>query len=158
MQWNDRKIVLGVLPMILIVATLVSLVFFWTRYLHIREEAREHAGHKDFPEYAAQELHMTGVQLDSLKKIEAQNGDQVHRHVSEVNDAKVALLGLLSREGISDSAMRPYLVRIGEEQMKLDSSAFRYFERMRKVCREEQKPAFDRMIKEVVVAKGNRHK
>jgi hypothetical protein len=46
--------------------------------------------------------------------------------------------------------MSAYASRIGEKQMALDLSTFHYFQSIKALCNEEQKPKMDSFIKQIV--------
>ena len=68
----------------------------------------------------------------------------------EITKAKEEFFSLIYQEGISDSTLNSYAAKIGEKQMALDISTFHYFQSIKALCKEEQKPKMDSFIKQIV--------
>ena len=69
---------------------------------------------------------------------------------ADVRRSKEDFFALIYNEGVSDSAINSYAAKIGEKQMALDLSTFRYFQSIKALCTEEQKPKMDSFIKQIV--------
>jgi len=68
----------------------------------------------------------------------------------DVTKSKEEFFSLIYQEGVSDSAINAYAARIGDKQVALDVSTFRYFQSIKALCNEEQKPKMDSFIKQIV--------
>ncbi|HJS55747.1 MAG TPA: hypothetical protein VJ765_14430 [Chitinophagaceae bacterium] len=68
----------------------------------------------------------------------------------DVTKSKEEFFSLIYQEGVSDSVLNAYASRIGEKQMALDLSTFQYFQSIKALCNEEQKPKMDSFIKQIV--------
>lgn len=68
----------------------------------------------------------------------------------DVRESKKEFFALIYKEGVSDSAINAYASRIGEKQMALDLSTFHYFQSIKALCNEEQKPRMDSFINQIV--------
>jgi hypothetical protein len=64
--------------------------------------------------------------------------------------SKEEFFSLIYQEGVSDSTLNSYAAKIGEKQMALDVSTFHYFQSIKALCNEEQKPKMDSFIKQIV--------
>lgn len=64
--------------------------------------------------------------------------------------SKEDFFSLIYQEGVSDSVLNSYASKIGEKQMELDISTFHYFQSIKALCNEEQKPKMDSFIKQIV--------
>lgn len=68
----------------------------------------------------------------------------------DVTKAKEDFFALIYKEDVSDSLVKSYSSNIGERQMALDISTFRYLQSIKSLCTEEQKPKMDTFIKQIV--------
>jgi len=68
----------------------------------------------------------------------------------DVTKSKEEFFSLIYKEGVSDSEINAYASKIGEKQMALDLSTFHYFQSIKALCTEEQKPKMDSFIKQIV--------
>jgi hypothetical protein len=68
----------------------------------------------------------------------------------DVTKSKEEFFSLIYNEGVSDSAINAYASRIGEKQMALDLSTFQYFQSIKALCKDEQKPKMDSFINQIV--------
>jgi len=68
----------------------------------------------------------------------------------EITRSKEEFFSLIYQEGVSDSTLNSYAAKIGEKQMALDISTFHYFQSIKALCKEEQKPKMDSFIKQIV--------
>ena len=68
----------------------------------------------------------------------------------DVTKSKEDFFALIYKEGVSDSLVESYSLNIGQKQMALDVSTFRYLQSIKALCTEEQKPKMDSFIKQIV--------
>jgi hypothetical protein len=68
----------------------------------------------------------------------------------ELTRSKEDFFSLIYQQGVSDSVLNSYASKIGEKQMGLDMSTFHYFQSIKALCNEEQKPKMDSFIKQIV--------
>ena len=68
----------------------------------------------------------------------------------DLTKSKEDFFALIYQKGISDSVLNSYSSKIGEKQMELDISTFHYFQSIKALCNEEQKPKMDSFIKQIV--------
>ena len=68
----------------------------------------------------------------------------------DLTKSKEDFFSLIYQQGVSDSVLNSYASRIGEKQMELDLSTFHYFQSIKALCTEEQKPKMDSFIKQIV--------
>ena len=68
----------------------------------------------------------------------------------QLTKSKEDFFSLIYQQGVSDSVLNSYAAKIGEKQMELDISTFHYFQSIKKLCDEEQKPKMDSFIKQIV--------
>lgn len=84
---------------------------------------------------------------DSLRNKQFKNMKPLFK---DVTSSKEDFFSLIYQEGASDSLINAYAAEIGEKQTALDLSTFRYFQSIKGLCTEEQKPKMDSFIKQIV--------
>ena len=84
---------------------------------------------------------------DSLRTNQFRNMKPLFKDLTR---SKEEFFSLIYNEGVSDSMINSYASRIGEKQMALDLSTFHYFQSIKALCSEEQKPRMDSVIKQIV--------
>ena len=67
-----------------------------------------------------------------------------------ITKSKEEFFSLIYQQNVSDSVLSSYAAKIGEKQMELDMSTFHYFQSIKALCTEEQKPKMDSVIKQIV--------
>jgi hypothetical protein len=87
------------------------------------------------------------VIYDSLRMQQFKNMKPLFK---EITKSKEDFFSLIHQQGVSDSVLNAYASRIGEKQMELDISTFHYFQAIKALCSEEQKPKMDTFIKQIV--------
>jgi hypothetical protein len=87
------------------------------------------------------------VLYDSLRTKQFRNMKPLFK---ELTKSKEDFFSLIYLQGVSDSVLNSYASRIGEKQMELDISTFHYFQSIKELCKEEQKPKMDSFIKQIV--------
>jgi hypothetical protein len=68
----------------------------------------------------------------------------------QVTRSKEDFFTLIYQPNVSDSVLSSYASRIGKNQMELDLNTFHYFQSIKALCNEEQKPKMDSFIKQIV--------
>jgi hypothetical protein len=87
------------------------------------------------------------VLYDSLRTKQFRNMKPLFKAIIK---SKEEFFTLIYQEGVSDSVLNSYASKIGEKQMELDISTFHYFQSIKALCNEEQKPRMDSVIKQIV--------
>jgi len=87
------------------------------------------------------------VAYDSLRSQQFRNMKPLFK---ELTKSKEDFFSLIYQQGVSDSVLNSYASKIGEKQMELDISTFHYFQSIKELCKEEQKPKMDSFIKQIV--------
>ena len=87
------------------------------------------------------------AQYDSLRSNQFKNMKPLFEDLTKT---KEDFFSLIYQQGVSDSVINSYASRIGEKQMQLDISTFHYFQSIKDLCNEEQKPKMDSFIKQIV--------
>ena len=84
---------------------------------------------------------------DSLRSNQFKNMKPLFEDLTK---SKEDFFSLIYQPGVNDSDITTYASRIGEKQMALDLSTFRYFQSIKALCSEEQRPKMDTVIKQIV--------
>ncbi len=84
---------------------------------------------------------------DSLRTNQFKNMKPLFKDLTK---SKEDFFSLIYQPNVSDSVLNSYAARIGEKQMALDISTFHYFQSIKGLCTEEQKPKMDSVIKQIV--------
>ena len=87
------------------------------------------------------------IAYDSLRSQQFRNMKPLFK---ELTKSKEDFFSLIYQQGVSDSVMNSYASKIGEKQMELDISTFHYFQSIKALCNEDQKPKMDSFIKQIV--------
>ena len=87
------------------------------------------------------------VIYDSLRMQQFRNMKPLFKDITR---SKEEFFSLIYQQGVNDSVLNSYASKIGEKQMELDISTFHYFQSIKALCTEEQKPKMDTFIKQIV--------
>ena len=87
------------------------------------------------------------VAYDSLRSQQFRNMKPLFKQLTK---SKEDFFSLIYQQGVNDSVLNSYASKIGEKQMALDVSTFHYFQSIKALCNEEQKPKMDSFIKQIV--------
>ena len=87
------------------------------------------------------------IAYDSLRSQQFRNMKPLFQDLTK---SKEDFFALIYQQGVSDSVVNSYATKIGEKQMALDISTFHYFQSIKDLCNEEQKPKMDSLIKQIV--------
>lgn len=87
------------------------------------------------------------VLYDTLRSQQLRNMKPLFKAVIK---SKEDFFSLIYQQNVSDSVLNTYASQIGEKQMALDLSTFHYFQSIKALCNEEQKPKMDTFIKQIV--------
>src|SRR5688572_8040338 len=86
-------------------------------------------------------------QYDSLRTNQFKNMKPLFEDLTK---SKEDFFSLIYQQSVNDSVLNSYASRIGAKQMELDLSTFHYFQSIKALCTEEQKPKMDSFIKQIV--------
>jgi len=84
---------------------------------------------------------------DSLRSNQFKNMKPLFKDLTK---SKEDFFSLIYQPNVSDSVLNSYASIIGEKQTALDLSTFHYFQSIKALCTEEQKPKMDSVIKQIV--------
>ena len=87
------------------------------------------------------------VAYDSLRSQQFRNMKPLFKQLTK---SKEDFFSLIYQQGVNDSVLNSYASKIGEKQMELDISTFHYFQSIKELCKEEQKPKMDSFLNQIV--------
>jgi Spy/CpxP family protein refolding chaperone len=102
-----------------------------------KEKVKSEVGFND--EQAAKYDTLRTAQFEKMKPL-----------FEDLTKSKEDLFNLISQSGVSDSVIQNYANAIGEKQKAIDLNTFEYFQSIKALCTEEQKPKMDSFIQQIV--------
>ncbi|HET6768909.1 MAG TPA: hypothetical protein VFH08_15965 [Chitinophagaceae bacterium] len=146
---RNHKLLLLIIG-VLLVANIGLLYFFvFNKPAHLpkltEKEMRERAKEK-----VMNEVGLNAEQVAVYDSLRTNQFKIMKPYFQDITKSKEDFFSLIYQQGISDSVLNAYASRIGEKQMALDLSTFRYFQSIKALCTEEQKPKMDSFIKQIV--------
>jgi hypothetical protein len=147
---NNRILLL--ITSVLLVANIGLLYFF----VFDKKSPPQHKPPTDDQVHAkAREKVMEEVGLDTQQAVaydslRTQQFRKMKPLFKDITKSKEDFFSLIYQQGVSDSVLNSYASKIGEKQMELDVSTFHYFQSIKALCNEEQKPKMDSFIKQIV--------
>lgn len=90
-------------------------------------------------------------QMKEYQDMKAKHIEQFRPMLDDLKNAKLKFYDLVYALPVSDSLLNASSDQIAGRQKALDIQMFRYFERIRHICRKEQLPQFDSAVKHLVI-------
>lgn len=145
---RNHKLLLAIIGVLLLAnIVLVYLLAFHhshpPRFLEkdMRQKARERV---------QKEVGLNEKQIALYDSLRTRQFETMRPLFEELIKAKENFFNLLYQDGISDSLIFRQAAIIGEKQQAIDLKTFRYFQSIRALCTEEQKPKMDTFIQQIV--------
>ncbi len=146
----NNKIV-GWLIVLLILANIATLTFFWIGHL---KNQRNHSP----KEFLAKSLHFSETQKNAYFELAKDHNESANKIREQIKFNKEELFQLLKSEKIDDSIKKNAALKISISIQALDMLTFEHFKKVRALCTEEQKPKFDELIQKMVNSVNNTQK
>lgn len=146
----NNKIV-GWLIVLLILANIATLTFFWIGHL---KNQRNHSP----KEFLAKSLHFSETQKNAYFELAKDHNESANKIREQIKINKEELFQLLKSEKIDDSIKKNAALKISISIQALDMLTFEHFKKVRALCTEEQKPKFDELIQKMVNSVNNTQK
>jgi Spy/CpxP family protein refolding chaperone len=131
------------LIILLIVANMASLVFYWVGHL---KHQRDHSP----KEFLAAKLNFSKSQKKAYFDLARNHNDTAQKIRQQIKVDKDVFFQLLQSDSIIDSARNRAAVKVSLSIQSLDILTFEHFKKVRALCTEEQKPKFDELIQQMV--------
>ena len=150
MSYLRNNKVLLLITSVLLIANICLLYFFvFNKPEHDRkmnpDEMRKMAIEK-----VKNEVGLNDEQAVAYDSLRSQQFRKMKPLFKDLTKSKEDFFALIYQKGISDSVLNSYSSKIGEKQMELDISTFHYFQSIKALCTDEQKPKMDSFITQVV--------
>ena len=146
---RNHKLLLLIIS-VLLIANIGLLYFF------VFNKAQKPHGHtgdemrKIAIEKVKNEVGLSDEQASQYDSLRTNQFKKMKPLFEDLTKSKEEFFSLIYQQGVSDSVITAYASKIGEKQMSLDLSTFRYFQSLKGLCTEEQKPKMDSFIKQIV--------
>jgi len=150
MSYLRNNKVLLLMTSVLLIANICLLYFFvFNKPEHDRkmnpDEMRKMAIEK-----VKNEVGLNDEQAVAYDSLRSQQFRKMKPLFKDLTKSKEDFFALIYQKGISDSVLNSYSSKIGEKQMELDISTFHYFQSIKALCTDEQKPKMDSFITQIV--------
>ena len=136
------------LIVLLVLANIVSLVFFWVGHFRLERDNNP-------KEILAKELHFSedqkNIYFDLAK--EHHNDAEIIRTKIKIN--KDNFFQLLKSDKIIDSVKNNAALKVSLSIQSLDILTFEHFKKVRAICTNEQKPKFDDLVQHIINSINN---
>lgn len=92
------------------------------------------------------EIGFTEEQTTQFRQLLETNRDSMKKYSEKVRGAKIELYKLLQQPSLSDSQVQAAGSRLSQQQEAMELVMFRHFQRVRKLCTNDQLIKFDSMV------------
>ena len=146
---RNHKLLLLIIGVLLVANIGLLYYFVFNKPAHppklTEQEMRDRAKEK-----VKNEVGLNAEQVDVYDSLRSNQFKIMKPYFEDITRSKEDFFSLIHQQNVSDSVLNAYASRIGERQMALDLSTFRYFQSIKALCTEEQKPKMDSFIKQIV--------
>jgi len=141
MNRTSNKILLLIIGVLLLTNIAVLGYFFWFR--HDGEEAGKNKG---ATELLKEEVGFSQQQLDQYKVLRDRQRETIRPMYEDMRQTKDSLFKLLGDTTVDDQKLNTITDEIGQKQKTIDLLTFRHFSELRRICKPEQRVAYDSMV------------
>ena len=146
---RNHKLLLLIIGVLLIANIGLLYYFVFNKPAHppklTEQEMRDRAKEK-----VKNEVGLNAEQVAAYDSLRTNQFKIMKPYFEDITRSKEDFFSLIYQQNISDSVLNAYASKIGQRQMALDLSTFRYFQSIKALCNEEQKPKMDSFIKQIV--------
>lgn len=146
---RDHKVLLLVIG-VLLVANIGLLYFFMFNKPSHPPRPSDKDMHDQAIKKVRDEVGLSNEQAVLYDTLRSQQFRNMKPLFKALTKSKEDFFSLIYQQDVSDSVLNAYASGIGEKQMALDISTFHYFQSIKALCNEEQKPKMDTFIKQIV--------
>ena len=136
------------LTIILIVANIATLLFYWIGNV-------KHARDNSPKEFLATKLNFSTHQKDLYFDLAKEHNENAKKIREQIKVNKDIFFQLLKSDKIIDSIRNSAAAKVSSSIQSLDILTFEHFKKVRSLCTVEQKPKFDELIQRMVNAVNN---
>jgi len=146
---RNHKLLLLIIS-VLLIANIGLLYFFVVNKPERSHRLTEKEMHEQALKKVKNEVGLNDEQANLYDSLRTMQFKSMKPLFQDLTKSKEDFFSLIYQPGVSDSVVNSYASRIGEKQMTLDISTFHYFQSIKALCNEEQKPKMDSFIKQIV--------
>ena len=152
MSYLRNNKVLLLITTVLLIANICLLYFFVFNKPagHYKMDMDPKVMHDKSIEKVKNEVGLNDEQAVAYDSLRSQQFRKMKPLFKDLTKSKEDFFALIYQKGIGDSILNSYASKIGEKQMELDISTFHYFQSIKALCTEEQKPKMDSFITQIV--------
>ncbi len=146
-QIKKNKTLLFIIGFLLL--TNIALVIFVLQHGDHGQKNTQQPGR--FSMALQKDVGFSSAQMREYQDLRTAHFDKVGTMFDDVKNTKLDFYALLYKVPVTDSALLAAGSEIAGKQRNLDIQMFRYFERVRNICKPEQRPKFDTAVKQLVI-------
>jgi len=137
--------------LLLLIVSVLLIANIGLLYFFVFKKPQKHSGPPINPvEKVKKEVGLNDQQAALYDSLRSKQFKTMKPLFEDITKSKEDFFSLIYQPNVNDSVLSAYASRIGEKQMALDLSTFRYFQSIKALCTEEQKPKMDSVIKQIV--------
>jgi periplasmic protein CpxP/Spy len=140
MNKASNKILLLIIAVLLL--TNIAVLVYFLRYRPECEEVKT----KGATDLLKEQVGFSDEQLDHYKKLRDQQRETIRPLYENMRMTKDTLFRLLGDSAVTDERLEEITDHIGAKQKSLDLLTFHHFSELRKICRPDQRTAYDSMV------------
>lgn len=149
MNTNKKNKSLISIIIFLLITNIAMLIFFVI--LNKPEEAKiENVEQGRFSTSLQEDVGFSKEQFDEYQALRKDHFEKMRPLFNDLRNTKFQFYDLLHAP-FRETVVSESAEQIGEKQQQLDLQMFRYFESLRKICRQEQLPKFDTAVKQLII-------
>ena len=146
---KNYKLLLVIISVLLLANIGLLYFFVFNKPTHPHKPSKEEM-RKAAIEKVKKEVGLNDEQAVVYDSLRIKQFEKMRPMFEDLVKAKEEYFSLIYQQGVSDSVLNAYSAKIGEKQMALDVNTFRYFQSIKALCTEEQKPKMDSFIQQIV--------
>ena len=152
MNPNSNKKILSVLVVLLLLANVATIAFFWFNKENKPEQSRNGAAL-----FIINQLNLDKSQQEKYLALVKEHQLGVRSIRDEIKVAKDNFFSLLSQSNVTEKEKQSAAKTISASTEKLDLFTFKHFAKVRSICNITQQQKFDTIIKQVMQMMGEQH-
>ncbi len=145
---RNHKLLLLVIG-VLLVANVVSL-YLLAFNKHPQPRFSEKEMREKAKERVQKEVGLSADQVVLYDSLRTKQFESMRPLFEDLSKSKESFFNLIYQNGVNDSVINRYAATIGEKQQAIDLKTFQYFQAIKAICTEEQKPKMDSFIQQIV--------
>jgi periplasmic protein CpxP/Spy len=136
-----------VLLVIFLLLVNIGLILFFTMF---KDDKRRRGGPGDRSKYMVEmmtrELSLNPQQVTAVTALVEENSKKIQTLFGSLQNSKDSLYKNFGQSAMPDSLLAKHTATIGDHIQQLDSMQYRYFQKIRALCNENQQKKFDELL------------